>query len=892
MGNIFADIKAKRQNVKESTTSGTNIISTIKAKRVAETQKRTNLLNSAAVQRTNKLAETQQSVQQQYSPFYSSEQYLKNLYPNQNIPVVQNFPDKIKTVANTPQNNINMPSSVIDNIPAPFSATGNLMKEKTAISTPQFSKQTENYMTRPAGEFLKSEPPKTVWENLSSHVKDYFSDPKAEQARNWAVYTVAKNLNIPDVNINDKQTYVNSHLNEVTKEMGIRQIPTTKENIENLFTLGIVAGGFQAPLLIAKGLAEFEALKLGTGYIYSKIKGEKFDASKPLSLSSLLPDYSSETTRDAVDLLEFAGQALLLHGVNKVAPKIRTALTKNITTEFNAPKTFEIEASKVKDIFQTGEKISQQEKDLVGSLGLKASEYKQAIKEGISITVPAENVTKMVDKPYWGKIKEVLKQAPENTIIKRENIGDTSFKIGKNTPIEKPSLKFGGYIAPEQTPFGQTEQLLSGGQTPQIEPTQPQIPANVEPTEIPQTMTEPSPVALPVEKTLETPKVAEKNIELSSKSTSEKIDYWDNIANNIEENSSFDSLKTNKEYNDAVNNRAIEMSNATKEIENIFENKYGKDSLEILNTLGIISKGKVGGVLSFQNLQDISVNPETKLEKIYNYIADKQDKPTVNINLSDNPDNPFSGIEEIKNIDKKILKASMSIYNDLYKIKNGENIVNKKVEQLNELQSEYNIGDKVTIETTKGNKQGIIKSLSEDGTNSTVKIGNESYSVETKDFIISQREKVAETIKESPKTISKKEIKTEKEPTKKVTKEVKKKVEETTTEKVAPKDFSETRYKISPEDKALQERAKLLEQRVNQATQSGGLAIKETIELAQIRKQLRVKELINDENLASNDYSKSLSKFIKKILPTETAEGATKIEKDFIVSDRVRNILK
>lgn len=131
---------------------------------------------------------------------------------------------------------------------------------------------------------------------------------------------------------------------------------------------------------------------------------------------------------------------------------IRFKLTKDLVEQGVLPRTVRIEAAKVKDIFQTGEKISPEELDLIRSLGLDAKQYKQAIKDGITIEVPSERVVTIQDKPYWAKIKSLFgrESVPEVTRTGSERARQVPNEAGPALALEGPS----GRSVPVVPPLG------------------------------------------------------------------------------------------------------------------------------------------------------------------------------------------------------------------------------------------------------------------------------------------------------------------------------------------------------------------------------------------------------------------------------------------------------
>ncbi len=136
------------------------------------------------------------------------------------------------------------------------------------------------------------------------------------------------------------------------------------------------------------------------------------------------------------------------------SPKMRQFLTKKITENKIPEKEITISADKIKSIFQTGEKISPEELDLVKTLGLDGAQYKKAIKEGLDISVPAENIKIIQDRPYWSKLKSLFNvKATEPTIISRDT-GKPTIKGKSVFEVTQEPTKL--LLAPEAMPQEKT----------------------------------------------------------------------------------------------------------------------------------------------------------------------------------------------------------------------------------------------------------------------------------------------------------------------------------------------------------------------------------------------------------------------------------------------------
>lgn len=303
----------------------------------------------------------------------------------------------------------------------------------------------------------------TIWQKIYNFVKDktplgeYIKDEEVKQS---LVRQVANNYGLDE-------GYVNKNFNDISREIaskaGIPTYPTNKKFVEDLISVPVTLGTFVAPVKTAIGLATFagvdtavkEALNLADSI--SKKKEYKYGEVK--NFSDLLPNDANSFTRDMVDLLSFVGEAVLTHKVYKggkeLLPEIKQKLTKDIITTYNLPKDVYIDGAKVKDIFQTGTKISPEETELITKLGLDAQQYRDAVKNGITIKVPAEKITTITDKPYWAKIKEAIKLEPTKNIkVFTEGKPEKTVRgllPGQTTPIEELKTEYNNkFVQPTQ----------------------------------------------------------------------------------------------------------------------------------------------------------------------------------------------------------------------------------------------------------------------------------------------------------------------------------------------------------------------------------------------------------------------------------------------------------
>ena len=129
---------------------------------------------------------------------------------------------------------------------------------------------------------------------------------------------------------------------------------------------------------------------------------------------------------------------------------IKTAITKDVIETNQLPRNVYVAPEKVKSIFQTGKEISAEELDLIKALGLDATGYRNAIKDGISIQIPAERIITIVDKPWFARAKEAFGIEPSS-----EKIVDMAGK-----PVRGPEMREERLLPPGQ------EKIVSGAKEP------------------------------------------------------------------------------------------------------------------------------------------------------------------------------------------------------------------------------------------------------------------------------------------------------------------------------------------------------------------------------------------------------------------------------------------
>ncbi|MDD4924280.1 MAG: hypothetical protein PHF74_05545 [Dehalococcoidales bacterium] len=300
--------------------------------------------------------------------------------------------------------------------------------------------------------------------------------PEERLGKSQVAYNISQITNIP-------VTEVEKNLPAISKQLGIRGEPTNNELISALIQIGIAGKIGASPAAIPKvaaGIAGFMGLGELENFVISKVKKEPYKALQGKGLKELLPDEASEISQDITEIADFALKAAVLGYGYKKAPQIAEKLTKNVVEKYNLPKEVYISPSAVKAATGQGiydpkaPKATSQELEIIKSLNLSTEQWGQAIRQGVSIKVPASKIVTLSDKPYWAKIKGAFNIKPYKAELAPEYAGG----IAQQTVLQKPvaGLPEGitGRITPEApVPITPTPAIALIAEKGQIAPTLP-----------------------------------------------------------------------------------------------------------------------------------------------------------------------------------------------------------------------------------------------------------------------------------------------------------------------------------------------------------------------------------------------------------------------------------
>lgn len=189
-----------------------------------------------------------------------------------------------------------------------------------------------------------------------------------------------------------------------------------------------------------------------TGDIMDELIASGYDAkaARPAAVILGAASVAGSFANDALVYLDpLAGEG----GVLK-STVLEDALTKQVVST-HIPETVRyFNPNEVKDIWQTGKLLTDAEKQdvitVINNGGAEsAAKIKEAIKNGISIKVPAQDITTLEERPYWSKIKEFFGKEPASPelIKKTVNIpvqtvrGYLTDGVDTNTTAVHPVLK-------------------------------------------------------------------------------------------------------------------------------------------------------------------------------------------------------------------------------------------------------------------------------------------------------------------------------------------------------------------------------------------------------------------------------------------------------------------
>lgn len=206
-----------------------------------------------------------------------------------------------------------------------------------------------------------------------------------------------------------------------------------------------------------------------TGDLLDELQAQGMDVNSAKSAAVVLGSASAAGS--------FANDALVyldpLAGENGALKStvLDDALTKNLVTTTTPESVRYFNTNEVKDIWQTGKLLTDEEKQQViqvlGGGANKSAAIQDAFKNGISIKVPESSITTLEDKPYWSKIKQYFGAEPSTPKLIASDV---------KTPVQtvRGYLQEGGVVhpddlhQPDETPYSVNKAEINNPDSPHM----------------------------------------------------------------------------------------------------------------------------------------------------------------------------------------------------------------------------------------------------------------------------------------------------------------------------------------------------------------------------------------------------------------------------------------
>lgn len=225
---------------------------------------------------------------------------------------------------------------------------------------------------------------------------------------------------------------------QLNAEMGMRQQPNTQELVGGLMSLAIAHGMASAGLVkTLAGLAAFVGASEATKATLSLLSEKDYEFGAPLS--EYLPADAGRNMRFVVDAAEFLAAAKLGHLGAKLVPqaavKVRDNLFRQITKEVLPRRTVYISPEKIRSLQLDATELTEVEAALVKEAGLTGAQWRQALRYGMDVQVPAEAIIRIADRPWFAKLKDVFKISPyQDTSVTRVELEPDPRRPGQLRP--------------------------------------------------------------------------------------------------------------------------------------------------------------------------------------------------------------------------------------------------------------------------------------------------------------------------------------------------------------------------------------------------------------------------------------------------------------------------
>lgn len=296
------------------------------------------------------------------------------------------------------------------------SESGKFLKTFTGTENGEAKAKAEEYAIEKGG-FIQVTPPAGVLGRIYTRAKEAFQGALKAYGDAGGDFLSSLNANNPD----------NTPVRRVAKtvELGVGAAEAILSPVSAVFS-----GAEEIP--VAGKIAQ------GVNWIFGKVgEGGGWAADNVVDALPVSDKTKEEIRPAATELSTLLAQIALGKagevGVRRSAAlreDIKTKITKDVIETNQLPRNVYISPEAVRSIFIDSSKLSAEEAAMIKELGLDGKGYRDAIKNGISIEIPAEKIITISDKPWFAKVKNIFGLEPEST-----KIVDASGKPVKNTLI-------------------------------------------------------------------------------------------------------------------------------------------------------------------------------------------------------------------------------------------------------------------------------------------------------------------------------------------------------------------------------------------------------------------------------------------------------------------------
>lgn len=245
------------------------------------------------------------------------------------------------------------------------------------------------------------------------------NSPAQERAKAANIIAISDQMGIAP-------SIVQDHYEDLTKELEIRDQPTFKDMVERPLMGAVVYGLMAHPVATAIGVTAFGVLSEAENYIASKAESKPYQFGAGRGLADLLPEDTAQGFRDLVWTADMAVKAVAagasIKTTKAATDQFVTKFMRDTIETYNLPRSVYISPEKIREFHGLGREdvISPEESAILKDLGLTRQQYVEGLRNGIDVEIPAEKLVTIVDKPWWGKLKELFRVSPyEETVVTR-----------------------------------------------------------------------------------------------------------------------------------------------------------------------------------------------------------------------------------------------------------------------------------------------------------------------------------------------------------------------------------------------------------------------------------------------------------------------------------------